>query len=90
MTGWKKEVCGNTMPQELQKVSADTYIQRKDIVLVEGTEETGMPEHYECLSRFVTVDEYNMLLAVAETVQFKQEQEIIDDYTMSLIEEGAL
>ena len=31
MTGWELECCGAERPQELQMVSPDTYIERKNI-----------------------------------------------------------
>ena len=89
MTNWTKEVCGNELPEELQLVSPDTYIQRNNIRYVAGTftmDEQGMGDHYECFSRFITVDEYNNL---SEIKNMKAE-EAIDAYTLQLIEEGLL
>lgn len=90
MTNWTKEVCGNELPEELQLVSPDTYIQRKNIRYVAGIsavdEMQGMDDHYECFSRFITVDEYNNL---AEIKNMKAE-EAIDAYTLQLMEEGLL
>lgn len=86
MTDWKTEVCGDTMPQELDLVSPDTYIQRKDIHLVPADFERGTEEHYECLRRFITVAEYNNLKAIED---FRTD-EAIDAYTLSLIEGGIL
>ena len=42
--------------------------------------------HYECMSRFITVDEYNNLAAQREI----KTEEAIDAYTMQLIEGGVL
>lgn len=91
MTTWKLEVCGQDMPQELELVSPDTYIQRDLIQLVTPEEdgergEGAVGAHYECYSRFITVAEYNQLNAI-EQIETNQ---AIDEYTMALIEEGIL
>lgn len=91
MTDWKTEVCGADMPQELELVSPDTYIERKNIHFVVPEEdpvleENQMSPHYECTSRFISVTDYNNL----KSIQNLKTDEAIDAYTMQLIEEGVL
>ena len=90
MTGWELECCGAERPQELQMVSPDTYIERKNIHLAEEVEDDNsmgtIGAHHECISRFITIDEYNNLSAQREI----KVEEAIDAYTMQLIEGGVL
>lgn len=76
------------MPEELQSVAPDTYIQRKDIVEVEheATEEMEAYTSYECMSREISVSEYNMLKSIEEI----KTQDEIDAFTQELVEEGLL
>ncbi len=91
MTEWKKETFGQRYPDTLERVSPDTYIQRKDIQYVE-TQEGDMESAggYESMSRFISVEEYNLITSLADTVQIKQEADIIDAYTLKLLEEGVI
>lgn len=91
MTDWKKETFGQYYPESLERISPTTYIQRKDIHYVEGTEgDTGNTGGYESLSRLISVEEYNLITSLAEAVQFKQETDIIDAYTLKLLDEGVI
>ena len=87
MTGWKKEICSDR-PLELQTVAPNTYIERRDIEEVEheATEGTEAYTDWECESRFLSVDEYNMM----KSIEAIDTQKAIDDFTMQLIEEGLL
>lgn len=89
MTEWTKESCSE-QPAELQIIAPGLYIQRKDITKVEhGADEIAGTEaftEYECLSREITVSEYEMLQSITEIDSSKA----IDEYTMQLIEEGVL
>lgn len=75
-------------PQELQLVSPDTYIQRKDIKKVDHEATEDMPAYidYECMSREITVSEYQMLESITQI----SNEKAIDEYTLQLIEEGVL
>lgn len=87
MKEWTVERC-EKKPQELQLVSPDTYIQRKDIKKVnhEATEDTPAYTDYECMSREITVSEYQMLESITQI----SNEKAIDEYTLQLIEEGVL
>lgn len=87
MTEWKKERCSNR-PDEIQVIAPGTYIQRKDIVEVTHPATDDQPEYtdFECMSREITVSEYEMLRSIEEI----DTTEAIDAYTMQLIEEGVL
>lgn len=87
MKEWSKERCSEK-PEELQLVAPDTYIERKDIVEVQHEETEDMPAYtdYECMSREISVSEYQMLQNIAEI----STQDAIDAYTEQLIEEGLL
>lgn len=87
MKEWSKERCSEK-PEELQLVAPDTYIERKHIVAVEHKETENMPAYtdYECMSREISVSEYNMLMSIAEI----NTNEAIDTYTEELIKEGLI
>lgn len=87
MTEWKKERC-SSQPDEVQLVAPGTYIQRKDIHEVAHPATGNEPEFmdYECMSRELSVSEYQMLVSIEEIDTAKA----IDEYTMQLIEEGVL
>ena len=87
MKEWSKERCSEK-PEELQLVAPDTYIERKDIVEVQHEETEDMPAYtdYECMSREISMSEYQMLQSIAEI----NTQDAIDAYTEQLMEEGIL
>lgn len=87
MKEWSKERCSEK-PEQLQLVAPDTYIERKDIVEIQHEETEDMPAYtdYECMSREISVSEYQMLQSIAEI----NTQDAIDAYTEQLIEEGLL
>lgn len=87
MKEWKQERCAS-QPDELQRVSNDTYIQRRDIREVNHEAVEGQEAYtdWECESREISVSEYEMLKSVEEI----NTQKAIDDYTEQLMEEGIL
>ena len=87
MKEWSKEICSEK-PEQLQLIAPDTYIERKDIVEVQHEETEDMPAYtdYECMSREISVRDYNMISSISEI----NINAAIDAYTEELIEEGAL
>lgn len=87
MQDWKKEVSAH-QPSPLEIVAPDTYIQRKDIMTVEheATDERDAYTDYECMSREISFSEYNMLKSIEQISTDKA----IEDYTLKLMEEGAI
>ena len=78
MTAWFEEECGSTKPEELQIISPNTFMERKDLY-----ENNGV---WFSTSRKIKFDEYYLLKSIEEINTDKA----IDDYTMQLIEEGLL
>lgn len=89
MKQWTEERCSE-QPQELQLISSDTYMQRRNIKEVkhEADEAAGTDAYTEwvCESREISVSEYEMLKSIEEI----DTTEAIDAYTLALIEEGLL
>lgn len=87
MQDWKKEVSAH-QPSPLEIVAPDTYIQRKDITEVqhEKTENRDAYTDYECMSREISVSDYNMLKSIEQINTDKA----IEEYTLKLMEEGAI
>lgn len=89
MKQWTEERCSE-QPLELQLISKDTYMQRRNIkeVTHEADELTGMDAYTEwvCESREISVSEYEMIKSIEKINTDKA----IDAYTMQLIEEGML
>lgn len=89
MKQWTEERCAE-QPQELQLISSDTYMQRRNIKQVEheADEVAGAEAYTEwvCESREITISEYEMLKSIEEI----DTTEAIDAYTLALIEEGLL
>lgn len=89
MKQWTEERCAE-QPQELQLISSDTYMQRRNIKQVEHeADESAETEAYTewvCESREISVSEYEMLKSIEEI----DTAEAIDAYTLALIEEGLL
>ena len=87
MKAWKEERSAER-PSELQLISPETYIQRRNIEEEhhEATEDMEAYTDYVCESRIVTVSEYEMLKSIEEI----DSSEAIDAYTEELIEEGVL
>ena len=87
MKAWKEERSAER-PSELQLISPETYIQRRNIEEEqhEATEDMEAYTDYVCESRIITVSEYEMLKSIEEI----DSSEAIDAYTEELIEEGVL
>lgn len=87
MKEWSKEICSEK-PEELQLIAPNTYIERKGIVEVRHEASENMPAYtdYECMSREISVSEYNMLMSITEINTNKA----IDAYTEELIKEGII
>lgn len=87
MKEWTKERCSEK-PEQLQLVAPDIYIERKDIVEVRHEETDYMPAYtdYECMSREISVSEYNMIKSITEI----NTNNAIDAYTEELIKEGII
>lgn len=87
MTEWTREHCSQ-QPDDLQIIAPGLYIQRRDIEQVthEGTDDEPGYTEWVCMSREITVSEYQMLQSITEIDTNKA----IDNYTMQLIQEGVL
>ena len=99
MTAWIISQCGyNDKPAALDTTSSPTTVyERRNFkevtvpAIEEGEEPTVMWEYEE---RTFTKEEYDMITATTESVapaiSFKHDNDIIDEYTINLIEEGLL
>ena len=87
MTDWKTDICSE-QPSDMHRIGADLYMQRRNIELVHVEAVGDMPAYdcWECESREITMGEYQMLKAI-ENIDVNA---ALDDYTLSLIEEGLL
>lgn len=87
MTNWRTEYCAS-QPSELEVIGRNLYIQRRDITEVSHISEEDSSEYtnWECESREISFDEYNLLKDIEQINTDKA----IEDYTMELIEEGVL
>lgn len=65
-TEWQKELC-SVLPQEFEQLNPDCYIQRRNIVKREATEETMGDPGYECDSRFISKDVYEVFMEQLES-----------------------
>ena len=70
MTAWQIEELMH-QPDPLVLDGKDMYIQRKNIAKVEA--DGDKPEHYICEMRFISVAEYEMLKAMQNIMQGKNE-----------------
>lgn len=85
MTDWKQEYC-QFLPEELELVGRDLYIQRRNIEAVTVEDEFAPSTGYICESRFISTSERNMLAEIEAIDTAKA----IDEYNMQLIEDGVL
>lgn len=87
MTVWTKESCCHK-PDEIQQIAPGLLIQRRDIEQIthEGIDDEPGYTEWVCMSREITVSEYQMLQSITEI----DTSRAIDEYTMQLIEEGVL
>lgn len=82
-----RESYSKVKPLEAERVANDRYIIRRNIreILSGETGEKGYM-YEECI---VTSAEY-LLLQRIDSIELKRESDIIEEYTMKLIEEGVL
>ena len=83
----QEERCAHE-PKEIEEISADAIIQRKNIKKVEHEAYGGTDAYteYTCMSRILTKSEYHMLKSIEEI----DEQKAVDAYTLQLMEEGVI
>ena len=84
---WKIEHCA-MKPEPLELIARDIYMERRNIHEVEHEGIYGQDGYtdWECESREIGVSDYNMLKELASI----KSEDVIDAYTMQLIEEGIL
>lgn len=69
MTNWQEELSVQR-PDPLEYANPYTYIQRKGMAQYERVDEEGKVEKgWKCESRFISVEEYNLLMAQEEISQ---------------------
>lgn len=69
MKEWKKELC-NAFPEEVQQLSRDTVIQRRDITPFERESIEGETEYgWECECRILTKEEYSFVKMQEEIIE---------------------
>lgn len=87
MKQWKEERC-STQPEELELIAPGVYMQRRNIEVVEheATEEMAVYTDYVCECREITESEYEML----KSIESINTDKAIEEYTLQLMEEGAI
>lgn len=87
MTNWTVETCAE-LPSELELISSDKYIERRNIHKVKHEKMDDMPEYedYQCESREIGISEYEML----KSIQDINNEKAIEEYTAQLMEQGVL
>lgn len=79
-----------TRPLEVEEITGDRFFVRKDIEEIEETDNEGnVSTSYTYQEAVVTAPEYAAWAAV-EAFASRREAEIIDEYTLKLIDEGVL
>lgn len=77
-------------PREVEAISGDRFFVRKDIKEIHKTDDEGnISVAYQYDEAVVTAPEYAAFAAVA-AVESRREAEIIDEYTLKLIDEGVI
>lgn len=77
MTNWQEEFSVQ-QPEPLEYANPNTYIQRRDITEYERIEPEGQTERgWKCESRFISVEEYNMLMSQEEMTRGTNENVLI-------------
>lgn len=76
----------NEKPLIVEELSGDRYLVRRNITEKENSEGN---KYYEYEERIVTSIELT-IIECFNNMEIKREAEIIDDYTMQLIEEGVI
>lgn len=82
---WRKSTSNET-PANYEKLSGDRYLVRRNIIEKENNDGN---KYYEYEERIVTSIELTIIECFNQ-LEVKRESEIIDDYTMQLIEEGVI
>ena len=86
---WRKSF-STVKPLEAEKVVGGRYILRRNIVKSTQTDQDGNPQDtYNYEERIVTEEEYGLIDTINSLI-IRREAEIVDEYTMKLIEEGVL
>lgn len=80
-TQWTKEQGSGQLPERFEKISADTYIQRRNIE--EAPEKEGVTDPgWECESRYISEDVYEALMEEYDSPTYKavlEQMEIMDE-----------
>lgn len=79
MQGWKTENC-SSLPETLEMVNANTYIQRRNINRIERDSMDGSEEKevgYTCECRFLSEEEYYNLIQQEENTEKVNENILI-------------
>lgn len=83
-TEWKTEKCAS-QPEEFQRISEDTFIQRRNIHKAAGTEE--FPDGgYECESRRISEDVYDALMETLNTPSHEAVTRLLEEQNVILAE----
>lgn len=95
MTDWRVVYSDyNNKPATVDTTSSESVVYlRKNIEEVEVTDpmhEDEPRKQWKYLERTCTHEEYDTALLSSELVELKHDSDVIDNYTMSLIEEGLL
>ncbi len=99
MTQWTVAQCGyDDKPEALDLTSSPTTVYErrnfKEITVPAQSEEEEETLMWEYEERTFTREEYNLVTATRESVvpaiSFKHDNDIIDEYTVNLMEEGLL
>ena len=93
---WYKASClKDEKPEALDKTSSEYGVyERKNFELVTRKDTVGEEEveveMWEYDERYIPLDEYQVAQLTANAVEFRRENDIIDEYTETLIEEGII
>lgn len=86
-TQWTKEQGSGQLPERFEKISADTYIQRRNIEEAPEKEDVTDPG-WECESRFISEDVYEALMEEYDSPTYKtliEQMELMDDANAQLM-----
>lgn len=80
----------NVRPQEVEAITGGRYLIREHIEEKTRTNEDGTTNTYFVYFEAVASEAEFAAYATAQAIKIRHEEEIIDDYTMQLIDEGVL
>ena len=83
---WSKSY-SKEKPLEAEKTVDERYIIRRNIK--EEKSDYGEEKYYSCEECVVTSSEYLLIQRIDE-IELKREADIVEEYTLQLIEEGVL